>query len=115
MSGAMRLLRCKLGGGAAQVAAQVRGCAATQKGAWLLGAGWSPKAFAPTVARLDALVPDRPAFLTTEDGFVGWANGKALDAAVSRMTAIPARWLRRWRNASAASSRCPARPNIARR
>jgi len=81
MSGAMRLLRCRLDGGAARIAAQVRACAKTQKGPWLLGAGWPPKAFAPTTAKLDALVPDRPAFLTTQDGFIGWANTKALDAA----------------------------------
>lgn len=78
MSGAMRLLRCRLEGGAVQIEAQVRACAATQKGAWLLGAGWDPKTFKPTVAALDALVPDRPAFLTTNDGFIGWANSKAL-------------------------------------
>lgn len=81
MSAGMRLLRCKLGGRAAEIAAQVRHCAATQKGAWLLGSGWSPKSFTPTVAVLDALVPDRPAFLTNEDGYLGWANSKALKAA----------------------------------
>lgn len=78
MSAGMRLLRCKLED---DIAARVRACAKEQKGPWLLGAGWSPKTFAPTVAALDALVPDRPAFLTTEDGFIGWANSKALKAA----------------------------------
>jgi predicted amidohydrolase YtcJ len=78
MSGAMRLLRCKLDGGAARIEAQVRACAVTERGAWLLGAGWDPKTFEPTVAALDALAPDRPAFLTTNDGFTGWANSKAL-------------------------------------
>jgi predicted amidohydrolase YtcJ len=78
MSSGMRLLRCKLRGGAARIRREVRACAATQKGPWLLGAGWSPRTFRPTVAQLDALVPDRPAFLTTDNGFIGWANSRAL-------------------------------------
>jgi predicted amidohydrolase YtcJ len=81
MSGAMRLLRCKLDGDAARIESQVRACAATQKGPWLLGAGWPPETFHPTVTQLDALVPDRPAFLTNTNGFIGWANSKALDLA----------------------------------
>ena len=95
MSGAMRLLRCKLGGlkTAAEIGDAVRACAAGQKGAWLLGAGWSPAAFGsegPTVAALDALAPDRPAYLTTEDGFTGWANSKALAiAGVPATGALP--------------------------
>jgi predicted amidohydrolase YtcJ len=76
MSAGMRLLRCKLGA-ASPIEAQVRACAAAQKGPWLLGAGW-PETLQPTVAQLDALVPDRPAFLTTANGFFGWANSKAL-------------------------------------
>jgi len=76
MSGAMRLLRCKLDG--RNIDAQVRACAASESGPWLLGAGWDPKTFKPTVVALDALVPDRPAFLTTANGFIGWANSKAL-------------------------------------
>ncbi|HWA92141.1 MAG TPA: amidohydrolase [Rhizomicrobium sp.] len=75
MSAGMRLLRCKLDG--TDIEAQVRACAATQKGPWLLGAGW-PESLHPTTAQLDALVPDRPAFLTTQNGFIGWANSKAL-------------------------------------
>ena len=95
MSGAMRLLRCKLGGlkTEAEIGYAVRTCAASQKGAWLLGAGWSPAAFGPegpTVAALDALVPGRPAYLTTEDGFTGWANSKALAiAGVAATNALP--------------------------
>lgn len=87
MTGGMRLLRCRLGGlsTADQVYAAVRACAATgPRNGWLLGAGWSPKAFAnggPTRRKLDELVPDRPALLTTEDGFVAWANTRALTLA----------------------------------
>jgi hypothetical protein len=84
MTGAMRLVRCRLGDfkTARQVYAAVRACAAAKpKREWLLGSGWSPQAFgdgAPSLAKLDQLVPDRPAFLTTEDGFTAWVNSKAL-------------------------------------
>jgi predicted amidohydrolase YtcJ len=87
MTGGMRLLRCRLNEGktAEQVYAGVRACAAARpKDAWLLGGGWSPKAFAkggPTRRKLDELVPDRPALLSTEDGFTAWANTRALTAA----------------------------------
>jgi hypothetical protein len=86
MSGGMRLLHCRLDAATTRTALEdaVRACAQSQSGPWLLGAGWTRKAFGahgPSRARLDALVPDRPAFLTTEDGFAGWLNSKALDAA----------------------------------
>lgn len=48
MTGAMRLLRCQLGGlkTAEQIYASVRTCAAADKGhKWLFGDGWSPRAF----------------------------------------------------------------------
>jgi len=86
MSGAMRLLRCRLGDlpGAREVYAEIGRCAAAKaKGAWVLGAGWRPGQFGPdgpTRAKLDELLPDNPAFLTTEDGYTGWANTKALQA-----------------------------------
>jgi predicted amidohydrolase YtcJ len=91
MTGGMRLLRCRLNEGktAEQVYAAVRACAAARpKDAWLLGGGWSPKAFArggPTRRKLDELLPDRPALLSTEDGFTAWANTRALTAAGIRM------------------------------
>ncbi|MBI3676772.1 MAG: amidohydrolase [Proteobacteria bacterium] len=49
--------------------------------AWLIGYGLSPDlVLAKELNRkkLDALVPDRPAFLATEDGFTVWVNSKAL-------------------------------------
>jgi predicted amidohydrolase YtcJ len=53
--------------------------------AWILGGGWSMAVFGPgarTSKRLlDAVVPDRPVFLTSSDGHTGWANSKALEAA----------------------------------
>src|SRR5438105_2081283 len=84
MTGGMRLLRCRLNDfrAAQQVYAAVRACAAAKpKGTWLLGGGWSPEAFArggPSRRKLDELVPDRPALLTTEDGYTAWVNTSAL-------------------------------------
>jgi hypothetical protein len=62
--------------------------------AWIEGAGWEVAAFkpagVPTRAMLDALVPDRPAFLTASDGHTGWANSKALAlAGITRDTPDP--------------------------
>jgi len=83
MTSGMTLLRCSLQGltTEAQVSAAVRTCAAQSTGPWLLGTGWTPGTFAADRHKLDALVPDRPALFTTEDGFAGWANTKALEAA----------------------------------
>jgi predicted amidohydrolase YtcJ len=84
MSGGMRLVRCRLGGlkTAEAVYAAVRACASAHpERPWVLGAGWSPAMFGasgPSLAKLDELVPDRPAFLTTEDGYTGWVNSRAL-------------------------------------
>jgi len=84
MTGGMRLLRCRLNDFNTErsVYAAVRACAAAEpKGAWLLGGGWSPVAFprgSPSRRKLDELVPDRPALLTTEDGYTAWVNTEAL-------------------------------------
>jgi hypothetical protein len=83
MSGAMRLLGCKLGDArtAQQLDAMVRAEAAT-KHAWVFCNG-VPDALGGGLSRakLDALVPDRPAFVRTGDGFTAWANSKAFAAA----------------------------------
>src|SRR5262249_26256131 len=83
MTSGMTLLRCRLHGLTTrpQVVAAVRACAAQTKGPWLLGSGWSPGVFPVDRRQLDALVPDRPALFTTEDGFAAWANTKAIQAA----------------------------------
>ena len=61
---------------------------------WVTGEGWSYAAFPgglPTRAQLDALVPDRPAFLSAYDGHTGWANSAALRLAeVTRFSKDPA-------------------------
>ncbi len=61
--------------------------------AWITGRGWYYQPFngtLPTRQMLDALVPDRPAYLIAYDGHTGWANSKALAAAgITRRTASP--------------------------
>ncbi|WP_129675732.1 amidohydrolase [Candidatus Chloroploca sp. Khr17] len=53
--------------------------------AWLIGRGWKYRLFAggETIHRhlLDAVVPDRPVFLTAFDGHTAWANTRALQMA----------------------------------
>ncbi len=62
--------------------------------AWITGRGWYYQPFngaMPTRQMLDALVPDRPAYLIAYDGHTGWANTKALKAAgITRRTTSPA-------------------------
>jgi len=52
---------------------------------WILGGGWAMSVFgpggSPDRAIIDELVPDRPVFLTSQDGHTGWANSVALDIA----------------------------------
>jgi predicted amidohydrolase YtcJ len=62
--------------------------------AWVVGHGWSPRAFGdrrPTRQMLDALIPDRPAFLVAADGERAWVNTAALKLAkVTRRSPSPA-------------------------
>jgi hypothetical protein len=57
--------------------------------AWIVGDGWDEAAFLPsgqpTREMLDALVPDRPAYLTDNSGHEAWVNSRAL--AVAHITA----------------------------
>jgi hypothetical protein len=61
---------------------------------WVVGHGWNADAFsdrAPTRQLLDALVPDRPAVLVSDDRQSAWVNSVALDRAkITRRTANPA-------------------------
>lgn len=61
---------------------------------WITGRGWYYQPFngtMPTRQMLDALVPDRPAYLVAYDGHTGWANTRALKAAgITRHTKSPA-------------------------
>jgi predicted amidohydrolase YtcJ len=52
--------------------------------AWIQGFGWQYNVFPgslPHRAMLDAVVKDRPVFLSAYDGHTGWANSKALEIA----------------------------------
>ena len=49
---------------------------------WILGGGWAIDVFpggVPTRAMLDAVVPNRPAFLSNRDHHAAWVNSKALE------------------------------------
>lgn len=52
---------------------------------WILGGGWNQEKWGlgrfPTAAELDAVVADRPVYLTRVDGHAGWANTLAMQAA----------------------------------
>ncbi len=82
-AGLMRL-GCDLTGtaDAARYLAVVAEHARTHPGVgWVTGGGWSMEAFpggVPTAAALDAVLPDRPAFLPNRDGHGAWVNSAAL-------------------------------------
>ncbi len=67
--------------------------AANPKRPWVLGRGWFYSAFPdklPTKEQLDAVVPDRPAYMDCYDGHTGWANSEALKlAGITKETKDP--------------------------
>jgi predicted amidohydrolase YtcJ len=86
VSGGVELGQCNINDLATKEAIleKVRACAATEKKPWIVGGGWPLPAFPdanPTKEMLDAVVPDRPVFLSAADGHSGWANSKALELA----------------------------------
>lgn len=52
---------------------------------WIIGGGWNQETWHlgrfPTAAEIDAVVADRPVWLSRVDGHAGWANSRALAAA----------------------------------
>lgn len=65
-----------------------------QDGGWLRGRGWSQDAWPdrafPTAADLDAIVPNRPVYLSHKSGHAAWVNSQALKIArVDEHTADP--------------------------
>jgi len=83
MSAGLRLLRCQLDGikMEAKADAAIRNCDRTASEDWLFANGWSAKVSPPSLAKLDALVSDRPAYIATTDGFAVWVNSRTLKAA----------------------------------
>lgn len=87
MSASLRFLRCQLGGKSTRLALfeAIRACAAAHRDtAWIVGYEYPSKAFEKqplTRADLDALAPDRPAYIANETGFGAWVNSRALAAA----------------------------------
>ncbi len=79
---------CPLGGlkTVTEYVAAIKKCADAHPSApWITGGGWLMSAFGPGgLARrelIDAVVPDRPVFLSSTDGHTNWANTKALELA----------------------------------
>jgi predicted amidohydrolase YtcJ len=83
VSGGIELTQCNLNDLETReaVLAKVRECAGERGKPWLVGGGWLLPLFpggAPTRQELDAIVPDRPAYLSAADGHSAWVNSKAL-------------------------------------
>jgi len=67
---------------------------------WVRGGGWSVDLFGPqgpTAALLDAVVPDRPAFIVSSDHHNAWVNTRALEVAGvdARTSDPPDGWIER--------------------
>jgi hypothetical protein len=87
-SGALRLSQLDLNEARslAEIQSGLRKFAAENPNAtWVLGFGWTytsmPGGRLPTRQDIDAVVKDRPVFLTAYDGHTAWANSKALELA----------------------------------
>jgi predicted amidohydrolase YtcJ len=88
LSGSLRMSAVDLNGAATleemqrRVAEYAR---ANPRAAWITGGGWEyycfPGSRLPTREDLDAVVKDRPVFLSAYDGHTTWANSKALEIA----------------------------------
>ena len=67
----------------AEVERRIHVFADTSHSQWLIGRGWYYSAFPggmPTLEQLDALVPDRPAYLESFDAHTAWVNSRAREA-----------------------------------
>jgi predicted amidohydrolase YtcJ len=64
----------------AEVERRIHAYADTGRSGWVLGRGWFYAAFPggmPSLELLDALVPDRPAYLESFDAHTAWVNSRA--------------------------------------
>ncbi len=96
VSGGVEALECDLNGLTTQAAILDRVktyAAAHPSDPWVRGGGWDLTVFPdgnPSKALLDAIVPDRPAYLSASDGHSVWVNSKALAiAGVTKATPDP--------------------------
>ena len=96
ITGGMRTLRCELSGAAtaAEALERVRAYAAAHPDApWVVGRGWELFLFPaanPRKETLDAVIADRPVYLTSADGHSAWVNSRALAlASVTAATPDP--------------------------
>lgn len=87
ISGGMELAQCNLNDlqTKEEILARVRAYAVEnpQKD-WITGGGWALPVFPganPSKAELDAVVSDRPVYLSAADGHSAWVNSRALDLA----------------------------------
>jgi len=96
ISGGMELEQCNLNDLETkdEILARIRSYTAEnpEKG-WIVGGGWALPVFPeanPSKEELDAVVSDRPAFLSAADGHSAWVNSRALElAGVTAKTADP--------------------------
>ena len=96
VSGGVEALECDLNGLTTQAAIleKVKRYAAEHPAApWVRGGGWDLTVFPdgnPSRRALDAVVPDRPAYLSAADGHSVWVNSRALAlAGVTKATPDP--------------------------
>ncbi|MFN0182107.1 MAG: amidohydrolase [Gemmatimonadales bacterium] len=94
--GGLSLTECQFDNltSAAAIVDSVARCAANApNAAWIRGRGWALPVFPggnPHRRLLDAVVPDRPVYLSAADGHSAWVNSKALAlAGITRTTADP--------------------------
>jgi len=97
VTGGIELGQCDLNGlrTKEEIFEKIKAYAAANPGApWVTGGGWDLPVFPqadPRKEDLDALVPDRPAALSSADGHSAWVNSRALAlAGVTKDTADPA-------------------------
>jgi predicted amidohydrolase YtcJ len=87
ISGGMELALCDLNDlqTKEQIIARIRAYAAeSPQKEWITGGGWALPVFPeanPSKEELDAIVSDRPAFLSAADGHSAWVNSRALELA----------------------------------
>ncbi len=97
VSGGVELAQCDLNGieNQEELFARIRACAAGRDpDAWVVGGGWALPLFPdgnPAKEQLDALVGNRPAYLSAADGHSAWVSSRALAlAGIGRKTPDPA-------------------------